>query len=268
MWRSRSGRGRGPNKCSRCGLPTKNHDGPYGPRCPNRRLNSSASAMQYESYMDSTEKDKQRDSDKQRDEMQDEQRKEDEAHNSQEGQQNQEEDIVQEEDEPELEVIEEDEQEQLKDVLKGLATQMKELKVQVGEIAKKQEGIDRSRQVNNETNNNGDDSNLNWRGHKPVHECLTMPQLMRENHSSPAVGAVGGGYLRPAPSCNLLPRDRPYRVPGLRPVLDREDLSRYCPVPGIPEKVLKGALSGEYFLIESFLQNSVIEPDDSKPMEL
>ena len=160
----------------------------------------------------------------------------------------------------------EGEKSDLKDLLICLTSEMKDLKVQVGDIAKRQDQLDMNRQVAGATRRLANESNLDWRGQETVHECISMPNLMRVDHSSPAVQRE---CLRGSEECNVLPRQRPDRVPGLKPILDRDDISRYCPVPGIPEKILKGALSGEYFVIEHFLLNNIVEQDESsKPMEL
>ena len=120
MWRSRSGRGRVPNKCSHCGLPTKKHDGPYGPRCLNLVQTSSAAALQYELYMDNNEKELQRQTEKSEGAGQNGQNKGENSNPNQEVQQEQEEEPVKEEVEPEnAEGDKVEVKEQLKDILKA-----------------------------------------------------------------------------------------------------------------------------------------------------
>ena len=174
---------------------------------------------------------------------------------------------VEEEQEQDPQEEEEDVQESLKDILKELHKEVGELRVQVKDIAQRQEGMERSDKQNRAPiNSTRDASDINWRANEHDHECMSMPRLMRVAQSSPAdreddadrqYGRDGGQSARPA------------RVPGLRPVIAGDDLGRYCPVLGVPEKTLKAALTGEYVLVESFLfnNNSNVD-DDSKPREL
>ena len=262
-------RGRAPNKCSKCGLPTKNHEGPYGPRCTAVNRSSTVNSMQYESYLEGREEERRRREKAREKNGGDAVRPETREEGVQEEvQEVQEESDHSEADEEEVQDDEESEKisgEALQDVLKGLSRQMSSLQLQVNDIAKRQEANGRSPgQAGGAISNNSRGQNMNWETQESDHECLSMPRLMRENHSSPA-----GNYVSQEGDRNILPRAKPDRVPGLRPLRDREDLSRYCPVPGISEKTLKEALSGEYILVESFLINNLADIEEaSKPMEL
>ena len=269
MWRSRSTRGRAPNKCSKCGLPTKNHEGPYGPRCAAATRSSAELAnLHYGSYLEGREEEKRPEkTPRRREQDQEEGSKQDDGAEQESVQEVEEESRLVEEEEE----VQSDEEKSglnsdaLKEVLKGLSRQMDSLQTQVNDLAKKQEATGRSPEHSGgATTNTSRAQDRNWEGHSSEHECLSMPRLMRENHSSPA-----GNYGSQEVDRIVLPRAKPDRVPGLRPLREREDLSRYCPVPGISEKTLKDALSGEYILIESFLMNHLADFDEAnKPMEL
>ena len=263
MWRTGSARGRAPGKCSKCGWPTKNHNGPYGPRCRNEPRSSTTGPSHHGSYIENREEEIRR-----RVEMEEKEKqtREEEANggdgeHEEDGQQEEAEEdvqVVEEEQEPDQQEEEESVQESLKGLLKELHKEVGELRVQVKDIAVRQESIERSdKQARAPINSTRDASDMNWRTNEHEHECMSMPRLMRVAQSSPAEQE---DYERGQYGRDRGQGARPVRVPGLRPVIAGDDLSRYCPVLGVPEKTLKAALTGEYVLIESLIESTTAMP--------
>ena len=278
MWRGGSTRGRAPGRCSKCTRPVKDHPGPYGPRCKNPLQSSTSAFLEAGSYSEPRQgEERRREAEKRREDRREERREEREDEGDQtegrregdyegaEGGDNRETDkTVNMTDETEKS---EDVELELKDVIKGLAKQVSNLQVQVNELNKKQEVVQRTpARVYNNTSNTNNTEGMNWDGAGIEQECLSMPRLMRQNHSSPA--DIRNDRDERVYE-NGLPGDRPERVPGLRPVGERGDLARYCPVPGISENALKDALSGKFVQLETFLIDYNSDASDvNKPMEL